>query len=1658
MPMLSTRLAAVLLLFLIPAASTALERTGTLDNNETWNVQDSPVIIEDLVTVPQGVVLTIMPGVEVRFKDGTGLMVEGALVARGTADDSIRFTADSDAGPGSWGGIYFHGAGEKPNWDDTGGYSGTGNVLEYCTIEFGGEDIFVGNSAIEISSNSPLIAHSTIRNCTGNSGTIRCSNLAEPLIYSCLISSNTATRGGAVFAGMGANPVLRENTIIQNKSSDHGGAVYISLSSAEITNNKFLGNEAEGYGGALYGAVVSDLLLHNNVFIDNRSMNDAPVIFLSDRINTDIKNNLFESDGVIVYLQNAVNDVNAAGNWWGIPSDFDIRSAIHDKNRVSTEPRVIYSPLLWAPPIDLPTNPVEISSIILCRDDNYNRQIPYGVAQGAPLRIRLEATDTNPLSRDIIGVQVISAQDPEGIVIPLKEDGPNSGVWVGRGDVGVKTYQSRYEIGDQKGGEVTIFAPFDPYLRATYKTVSPNPTVENFTIGRSEEIMHVVSHEPQFTWDYFDVIERAQERYWMEVIHLDDNEVFPVALWSTKKILSDRHVAMYDGDKLRDGKVYTAKVSVDNGKLWSDTVKVDFRMNSLPSAPQPLRPIHDELLPTRLPSLFSEIAQDPEGDSLSYVFEIYELDNIRALVQQSYPVSPSGAEVTWTPHEPLTENKPYKFRVNASDPFETGPFSDFRLFHINSVEEPPGKFGLFVPARHDTVFELQPTLQWGAAIDPDPLSLVTYNIRIDKSPDFDSPKSYQDISRISFRLPDSLDNRTEYYWEVTAVDNTGRKTMATSVGVFSVETTPSIPYLITPSSGEERQPQDVLAWYPSTDPNPQDVIKYEIEVHETPDFSNAVASAAGWNNNNIKVNELSGSEDLVDNVVYHWRVRARDNHAAVSDFSRRGSFFFNRYNDKPLMVTTITAPADTVMGSDNVRFAWKEVADPDLSDPSSVLEYDIQCVVGDFETGAVLSFSSQPGTGEVSCKLGDNRLWNYRIRSRDDEGAVSRWSSVKTVLLNVAQDPPVPFALTTPRDQSQIAELDSLRFSWTSSSDPDWESSVHYRFELVLPDGNVFSREQDDLEYLYKGGLINECDYRWRVFAIDNIGLETQCISEFSFHVSTTPTTPIVVAMSRELRPEDKIAFTGATDPNPRDRLKYTLEIAANDRFESPTVHLDKFPHSAGTMTAVISELPGSEKMDDDADYYFRVRATDNHGYHGAYSTPSGFRFNRKNDAPGPAGSPFSPIGMDTVNTRNPELSWSAATDEDLTDSPERLMYNVRLDSDGELESSAAYEFPTGPGLTFFKVPVPLADNTVWSWQVRTRDDEGAVSHWSVMQQFLVNVDEDPPSPPMQIKPYNGQSLNILGPVDFEWTEAVDPDYGSSITYRMEYSKQANLSYAERIRDLSSRSVRVEGPLENITYYWRVIAVDNSGLETPSPITTLILDTRPTVPLLISPTNGVEISSRGTINWSNSGDPDPSDVVTYRMQVSSSADFSNLLIDLKGLKQVNQIISKLGGSDNMVDNTIYYWRVMASDNHGIASAWSESASFFYNFKNDPPTDFRLTSPANGKEVKTPKVTFRWEAPTDPDLGDRVSFTLFIAQDAEFTQIGNQFPGLTATEFTPPNGLIQAGITYFWKVVAEDGEGGATWGSNSDQVPFSFSVKAPVEAPAPQGTQEGKPEE
>jgi len=252
----------------VPIAHADTNVGGPITGNTTWTLAGSSYIVTSNVQVMSGVTLTIQSGVVVKFNAGTSLRVDGTLVARGATFTS-NVSGYGHPARGDWGQILFTASSVDATFDAGGNYL-SGNILQDCTVEWGGGGSGI-NGAVETDSASPFIDHNTIRNngASGIHATGR--STGSPVVISRNgVSSNITDSegnrdGGGIYISAGR---VTSNTIHDN-TADNGGGIYASAST--LTNNIVSGNTVEKldwdvYGGGIYAAGGT---LTNNVVSGN---------------------------------------------------------------------------------------------------------------------------------------------------------------------------------------------------------------------------------------------------------------------------------------------------------------------------------------------------------------------------------------------------------------------------------------------------------------------------------------------------------------------------------------------------------------------------------------------------------------------------------------------------------------------------------------------------------------------------------------------------------------------------------------------------------------------------------------------------------------------------------------------------------------------------------------------------------------------------------------------------------------------------------------------------------------------------------------------------------------------------------------------------------------------------------------------------------------------------------------------------------------------------------------------------------------------------------------------------------------------------------------------------------------------------------------------
>jgi len=345
----------LLLMTAVAGADDAVVRvTGVIAGNMVW---EGRVLVEGEVTLSDNATLTIRPGTSVSFRKGTGLVIGGALIAKGNREAPIRFvSAEKAPERGDWAGIQLRGAGES-------------TLLERCRIDHAATAIVVlagaptireceittGGMGMGIERNaSPVLSGNRITEMT--EGGIVCMGGATPTI-----ERNTLAGCGAagIFAANNSAPVVRGNTVERcgkgimingtippvegNILRKNGDGLHVVQSGQEqvIRGNRFEGNEVglrcenfstplvegnefTGNGDAIFCFQASSPMIRRNSIAENRRGIACSRISSPRIVANEIRDN---GKGIHLTLSSyaVVNGNNFEGN--GVHIELDDMSA-----------------------------------------------------------------------------------------------------------------------------------------------------------------------------------------------------------------------------------------------------------------------------------------------------------------------------------------------------------------------------------------------------------------------------------------------------------------------------------------------------------------------------------------------------------------------------------------------------------------------------------------------------------------------------------------------------------------------------------------------------------------------------------------------------------------------------------------------------------------------------------------------------------------------------------------------------------------------------------------------------------------------------------------------------------------------------------------------------------------------------------------------------------------------------------------------------------------------------------------------------------------------------------------------------------------------------------------------------------------------------------
>jgi hypothetical protein len=317
-----------------------------------------------------------------------------------------------------------------------------------------------------------------------------------------------------------------------------------------------------------------------------------------------------------------------------------------------------------------------------------------------------------------------------------------------------------------------------------------------------------------------------------------------------------------------------------------------------------------------------------------------------------------------------------------------------------------------------------------------------------------------------------------------------------------------------------------------------------------------------------------------------------------------------------------------------------------------------------------------------------------------------------------------------------------------------------------------------------------------------------------------------------------------------------------------------------------------------------------------------------------------------------------------------------------------------------------LLSNTQYYWKIEALiANEGSFS--SEISQFKTEI--VPPSKPVLSAPANNATNISLTP-SLSWTAST-----SSSSYSINYKVYLGTSNNPSTVVSNSQTALTYTPtalLSNTTYYWKIEANDGNGGVTESEIYNFKTIVPPSVPALTTPSNlATDISTNTNLTWTASTTPSSNDI-KYKVLLDTSSTFTSS-VKVESTLQTGTSYTLT----NLLSNINYYWKVIAVDGNGLMT---ESDVRKFKSLLVPPSVPALTSPVNDGIAVSLNPILTWNASTSSS-GIAAKCNVYLGiEKTSITKVSNLQP---ETSFTA-NSLLNK-TKYYWKIEAEDGNGGVT---------------------------------
>jgi hypothetical protein len=742
------------------------------------------------------------------------------------------------------------------------------------------------------------------------------------------------------------------------------------------------------------------------------------------------------------------------------------------------------------------------------------------------------------------------------------------------------------------------------------------------------------------------------------------------------------------------------------------------------------------------------------------------------------------------------------------------------------------------------------------------------------------------------------------------------------------------------------------------------------------DYGNQDLKYARWTGTGWMIEVV----DSAGNVGHHTSIALDSNdypHIAYQDYQPNYDLKYARWTGSAWVIQTVDQSIANV-GEEGISIALDSQDNPHISYP----DRSNKCLKYARWTGAewILETVDTDGVG----------TWTSIVLDTLDRPHISYHDYVNLDLkyAHVVMLPTAP-SLYKPIN-GEITNDSTPTFEWFRSLDADSHRLlVDNDPGFLSPQINVLLGPADNV--YTPSSAFPDGKYYWKVVAVNPAGGSAS--SEWSFTIDTqAPSPPQLLSPANETVMGDNTPIFMWSDIV--EVVKYELEVDNDSDFNSLVLGRTE-------LTSSFYQVLDDEALADE-NYFWRVRAIDNVGNVGDWSTVWIFEINSSlpsDEIKPPTPSLELPENDTITSDDTPLFDWEEVSD------PSGVMYEIQIDGDQDFSPPLEFE-KVGLQISEYQLAndEALADGDHF-WRVRAIDGVGNVGDWSEIWTLL--IDTTTPSAPELLNPPDNSITDDNTPT-FTWAAVDDL---SGVTYTLQVDNDPDFSSPEiDAPNLTGISYTHWEALADGYYTWRVVVKDGVGNESISEVWTFRISTLgPPIPILLEPVNGTKTNDNAPIfKWMT---VDPAISVTYDLQIDNDENFGSPENMVSGLMDNFYVLSAPLPDGN------YFWHVRSVSDLGNIGDWSLTWTLLIDtLKPSAPT---LMSPTNGTKINDNIPLFDWGDVLD---ASGVTYRFEIDNDNDFSSPELIKNNLATSQYKVLDNEALADENYFWRVRAFDGAG------------------------------------